>query len=45
MAAVVAKAFGYLIVGLRFPIILAWAAAVVAAVLLLPPLPTVGRPV
>jgi putative drug exporter of the RND superfamily len=38
----VAKAFGYLIVGLRFPIILAWAAAVVAAVLLLPPLPTSG---
>ena len=37
-----AKAFGYLIVGLRFPIILAWAAAVVAAVLLLPPLPTSG---
>jgi RND superfamily putative drug exporter len=38
----VAKAFGYLIVGLRFPIILAWAAAVVAAVLLLPPLPSSG---
>jgi RND superfamily putative drug exporter len=38
----VAKAFGYLIVGLRFPIILAWAAAVVAAVMLLPPLPTSG---
>jgi RND superfamily putative drug exporter len=38
----VAKAFGYLIVGLRFPIIAAWAAAVVAAVLLLPPLPTSG---
>ena len=37
-----AKAFGYLIVGLRFPIIAAWAAAVVAAVLLLPPLPTSG---
>src|ERR1700728_1480819 len=29
-------------VGLRFPIIAAWAAAVVAAVLLLPPLPTSG---
>src|ERR1700734_3858927 len=29
-------------VGLRFPIILAWAAAVIAAVLLLPPLPTSG---
>jgi putative drug exporter of the RND superfamily len=38
----VAKAFGYLIVGLRFPIILGWAAVVVAAVLLLPPLPTSG---
>ena len=37
-----AKAFGYLIVGLRFPIIAAWAAAVVAAVLLLPPLPASG---
>jgi hypothetical protein len=42
VAAVVAKAFGYLMVGLRFPIILGWAAAVVAAVLLLPPLPTSG---
>ena len=42
MAAVVAKAFGYLMVGLRFPIIAAWAAAVIAAVLLLPPLPTSG---
>jgi putative drug exporter of the RND superfamily len=42
VAAVVAKAFGYLIVGLRFPIIVAWAAAVVAAVLLLPPLPSSG---
>src|SRR5277367_1387953 len=29
-------------VGLRFPIILAWAAAVVVAVMLLPPLPTSG---
>jgi RND superfamily putative drug exporter len=42
VAVVVAKAFGYLIVGLRFPIILAWAAAVIAAVLLLPPLPSSG---
>jgi len=39
---VVAKAFGYLMVGLRFPIIAAWAAAVVLAVLLLPPLPSSG---
>jgi RND superfamily putative drug exporter len=38
----VAKAFGYLIVGLRFPIVLGWAAAVVVAVLLLPPLPSSG---
>jgi putative drug exporter of the RND superfamily len=38
----VAKAFGYLVVGLRFPIILAWAAAVVVAVMLLPPLPSSG---
>ena len=37
-----AKAFAYLIVGLRFPIILGWAAAVVLAVLLLPPLPSSG---
>jgi RND superfamily putative drug exporter len=42
VTALVAKAFGYLIVGLRFPIIAAWAAAVVAAVLLLPPLPSSG---
>jgi putative drug exporter of the RND superfamily len=40
--AVVAKAFAYLIVGLRFPIIIGWAAAVVIAVLLLPPLPSSG---
>jgi RND superfamily putative drug exporter len=38
----VAKAFGYLMVGLRFPIILAWAAAVIVAVMLLPPLPSSG---
>ena len=37
-----AKAFAYLIVGLRLPIILGWAAAVVAAVLFLPPLPSSG---
>ena len=37
-----AKAFGYVIVGLRFLIIAAWAAVVVAAVLLLPPLPSSG---
>ena len=37
-----AKAFGYLVVGLRFPLILGWAAAVVLAVLLLPPLPSSG---
>ena len=42
MAAFVAKAFAYLVVGLRFPIILAWAAAAVVAVLLLPPLPSSG---
>ena len=42
MTAVVAKAFAYLIVGLRFPLILAWAAAAVVAVLLLPPLPSSG---
>ena len=42
MAPFVAKAFGYLMVGLRFPIILAWAAAVVVAVMLLPPLPSSG---
>jgi putative drug exporter of the RND superfamily len=38
----VAKAFAYLIVGLRFPLILGWAAAVVAAVLFLPPLSSSG---
>jgi uncharacterized membrane protein YdfJ with MMPL/SSD domain len=38
----VAKAFAYLVVGLRFPLILGWAAAVVAAVLFLPPLPSSG---
>jgi len=38
----VAKAFGYLVVGLRFPLILGWAAAVVFAVLFLPPLPSSG---
>ncbi|MGD0703038.1 MAG: MMPL family transporter [Trebonia sp.] len=42
VGAIVAKAFAYLIVGLRFPVILGWAAAVVAAVLLLPPLPSSG---
>jgi len=38
----VAKAFAYLVVGLRFPLILGWAAAVVAAVLFLPPLSSSG---
>jgi putative drug exporter of the RND superfamily len=38
----VAKAFAYLVVGLRFPLILGWAAAVAAAVLFLPPLPSSG---
>ncbi len=37
-----AKAFAYLVVGLRFPLILGWAALVVAAVLFLPPLPSSG---
>ena len=37
-----AKAFAYLVVGLRFPLILGWAAAVVGAVLFLPPLPSSG---
>ena len=37
-----AKAFAYLVVGLRFPLILGWAAAVVAALLFLPPLPSSG---
>jgi len=38
----VAKAFAYLVVGLRFPLILGWAVAVAAAVLFLPPLPSSG---
>jgi putative drug exporter of the RND superfamily len=42
VAAFVAKAFAYLVVGLRFPLILAWAAAVVVAILFLPPLPSSG---
>ena len=37
-----AKAFAYLIVGLRVPLILGWAAVVVAAVLFLAPLPSSG---
>ena len=37
-----AKAFAYLVVGLRFPLIVGWAVAVVAAVLFLPPLPSSG---
>ncbi len=37
-----AKAFAYLVVGLRFPLLLAWAAAAVVAVLLLPPLSSSG---
>ncbi|HTR94267.1 MAG TPA: hypothetical protein VMI73_21230 [Trebonia sp.] len=37
-----AKAFAYLVVGLRFPLLLAWAAAAVVAMLLLPPLPSSG---
>jgi putative drug exporter of the RND superfamily len=42
VADLVAKAFAYLVVGLRFPLILGWAALVVAAVHFLPPLPTSG---
>jgi len=42
VAAFVAKAFAYLVVGLRFPLALGWAVAVVAAVLFLPPLPSSG---
>jgi RND superfamily putative drug exporter len=42
VAPFVAKAFAYLVVGLRFPLILGWAAAVVTAVLFLPPLPSSG---
>jgi putative drug exporter of the RND superfamily len=38
----VAKAFAYLIVGLRVPLILGWIVAVVLAVLFLPPLPSSG---
>jgi RND superfamily putative drug exporter len=38
----VPKAFAYLVVGLRFPLILGWAAVVVATVLFLPPLPSSG---
>ena len=37
-----AKAFAYLVVGLRVPLILGWAAAVVAAVLFLPALSSAG---
>jgi RND superfamily putative drug exporter len=36
----VAKAFAYLIVGLRYPLLLGWAAAVAGALLYLPPLPS-----
>jgi RND superfamily putative drug exporter len=42
VTAFVAKAFAYLVVGLRFPLILGYAVAVVAAVLFLPPLPSSG---
>ena len=42
MATVVAKTFAYLVVGLRVPLILGWAALVVAAVHFLPPLPSSG---
>jgi len=38
----VARAFAYLVVGLRFPFIIGWAAAVFFAVLFLPPLPSSG---
>jgi len=38
----VAKAFAYLVVGLRFPLVLGWAVAVAAAVLFLPPLSATG---
>jgi RND superfamily putative drug exporter len=38
----VAKAYAYLIVGLRFPLLLGWAAAVVGAALFLPALPSSG---
>ena len=42
MTAFVAKAFAYLVIGLRFPLIVGWAAAVAAVVLFLPPLPSSG---
>jgi RND superfamily putative drug exporter len=42
VAPFVAKAFAYLVVGLRFPLILGWAAAVAAAALFLPPLASSG---
>ena len=42
MTAFVSKAFAYLVVGLRLPLILGWAVAVAAAVLFLPPLPSSG---
>jgi RND superfamily putative drug exporter len=42
VTAFVAKAYAYLVVGFRLPLILGWAAAVVAAVLFLPPLPSSG---
>jgi RND superfamily putative drug exporter len=38
----VPKAFAYLVVGLRLPLILGWAAAVVAAITFLPPLQSSG---
>jgi RND superfamily putative drug exporter len=38
----VARAFAHLVVGLRFPLVLGWAAAVAAAVLYLPPLSSSG---
>jgi putative drug exporter of the RND superfamily len=38
----VARAFAYLVVGLRYPLIIGWAAAVVAAVHFLPPLSSSG---
>jgi putative drug exporter of the RND superfamily len=42
VAVFVAKTFAYLVVGLRLPLILGWAALVVAAVHFLPPLPSSG---
>jgi putative drug exporter of the RND superfamily len=38
----VARAYAYLVVGLRFPLIIGWAAAVIFAVHFLPPLPSSG---